>query len=249
MEWTDNKRKEADSTKRLNPFDATMVAQISPGELMGVNHALKYAEDLVSAWLVKYKFKNWTETETRKLPVTEEMKIDCAKRIAGELSNHSKWRTHGRSIKAGNLEKIGLKITTIDHNHDLSDIVYRIQTVCRLLFGSTNTYKIFATEKEKVFRGATPAGAQPVRLPAQAQMIKAEVAEFEVKCQRCGKHHKLYAKFVPKKDIDEDFNKKGVIAYPKDNKLKCDCGFEIDLSGIRNEMEIKVGRKIVVQME
>jgi hypothetical protein len=243
MEWTDNKRKEADSSKKLNPFDATMVAQISPGELMGVNHALKYAEDLVSDWLVKYKFKNWTETETRKLPVTKEMKIECAKRIAGELTNHSKWRTHGRSIKASTLQKIGLRITTIDSNSELGDIVYRIQTVCRLLLGSTNTYKIFATEKEKVFKSAAPAGNQPIKLPNQG--INAEIAEFEVKCPRCGKSYKVYAKFIAKKEIDEDFGKKGLIAYPKDNKLKCDCGFEIDLSGMRNDIEVKVGKKIV----
>ena len=244
MEWTDKKRKEADSSKRLNPFDATMVAQISPGELMGVNHALKYAEELVSEWLVKYKFKNWAETETRKLPVTKEMKTECAKRIAGELTNHSKWRTHGRSIKSGTLQKIGLKITTIDSNSELGDIVYRIQTVCRLLLGSTSTYKIFATEKEKVFKSAAPASNQPIKLPNQ--VIAAEVAEFEVKCPSCGKSHKVYAKFIPKKEIDEDFTKKGEIAYPKDNKLKCDCGFEIDLSGMRNEIEIKVGKKILI---
>jgi hypothetical protein len=242
-EWTDKKRKETETTKKLTPFDATMVAQISPGELMGVNHALKYAEDLVSDWLVRYKFKNWTVTETRKTPVTKEMKLARAQEIAEELTDHSKWRTHGRSIKTSNLEKIGLKITNIDNNPTLSDIVYRIQTVCRLLFGSTTIYKIFATEKEKIFRSATPTGAQSVRLPPQ--LIAADVAEFEVKCQRCGKSYKLYAKFLPKREIDEDFNKKGVIAYPKENKLKCDCGFEIDLSGIRNDMELKVGRKIV----
>jgi hypothetical protein len=242
-EWADNKMKEAEKNKRLNPFDATMVAQISPGELMGVNHALKYAEELVSEWLVKYKFKNWTETETRKLPVTKEMKGDCAKRIAGELTNHSKWRTHGRSIKAADLQNIGLRITTINSTSDLGDIVYRIQTVCRLLLGSTSTYKIFATEKEKVFKTASPTGTQPMRIPPQ--IVQAEVAEFEVKCQRCGKSFNLYAKFVPKENIDGDFNKKGVIAYPKDNRLKCDCGFEIDLSGIRNELELKVGKKII----
>lgn len=82
MEWVEEKLKEAEAKDRLNPFDATMVAQISPGELKGVNHALKFAEDLVGKWLKQYKFKHWKVTETQKKTVTEEMKASRAKEIA-----------------------------------------------------------------------------------------------------------------------------------------------------------------------
>lgn len=242
IEWTNEKREEAEKIGKLNPFDATMVAQISPGELSRVYNALKYAEDLVVDWLINYKFKNWVITETRKIPVTDEMKRKRASEIAAELTNHAKWRSHGRSIKLGDLEELGLRIVKIDDDAKLSDIVYRIQTVCRLLFSSTHTFKIFATEREKVFKRATPVGLTP-KIPIQAA---AEVVEFETKCPQCGKVHKLYAKFVDNPKIDEDFQKKGNIAYPKDNKLKCDCGFEIDLSGIRNEIEVRIGRKLVL---
>lgn len=240
-EWTEGKREEAEKVGKLNPFDATMVAQISPGELSGVYHALKYAEELVVDWLVKYKFRNWVVTETRKVPVTEEMKVKRAEEIARELINHARWRSHGRSIKAEDLDEIGLKVTKVESDAKLSDIVYRIQTVCRLLFSSTNIYKIFATEKAKVFKKAVPVSATP-RIPIQAA---AEVAEFEAKCPKCGKVHKLYAKFIDNPRIDKDFQKKGSIAYPKDNKLKCDCGFEIDLGGIRNQMEVEIGKKVI----
>ncbi len=50
------------------------------------------------AWLVKYKFKNWTETETRKLPVTEQMKKDRASVIGRELNDTKKWHSHGYGI-------------------------------------------------------------------------------------------------------------------------------------------------------
>lgn len=242
MEWTKRKREEAETVGKLNPFDAIMVAQISPGELESVYHALKYAEDLVVDWLVRYKFKNWKVTETQKTPVTKEMKSKRANEIAAELLNHAKWRIHGRSIKVADLQAIGLRITKVDEDEKLRDVVYRIQTACRLLFGSTNIYKIFATEKEKIFRSATPAGTA-TKVPTKAI---AEVAEFETKCPRCGKVHKLYAKLVDNPKIDKDFQKKGNIAYPKDNKLQCDCGFEIDLSGIRNEIEARIGKKLVL---
>ncbi|MGA8848242.1 MAG: ATP-dependent Clp protease proteolytic subunit [Dehalococcoidia bacterium] len=241
LEWTDQKSKEAKKAGKLNPFDATMVAQISPGELSDVFHALKYAEDLVTDWLVRYKFKTWTTTETRQIPVTAEMKTKQAQKIAAELMNHAKWRSHGRSIKATDLQDIGLRVTRVESDPKLSDVVYRIQTVCRLLFSSTNTYKIFATEREKVFKTATPVSAVPI-IPVQA----ADVVEFETRCPKCGKVHKLYAKFKDAPKIDEDFQKKGNIAYPKDNKLKCECGFEIDLGGFRNDIETKIGKKLII---
>jgi hypothetical protein len=241
IEWTEEKRKEAEKVGRLNPFDATMVAQISPGELRGVFNALRYAEELVTEWLVKYKFKSWQITETRKIPVTMEKKKERAEEIAKELTNHAKWRTHGRSIKAKDLDSIGLKITKVDSDPKLSDIVYRIQTVCRLIFSSSPAYKIIATEKGKVVRNAVPISAAP-KIPTQA----ADVVEFETKCPKCGRVHKLYAKFINEPKIDEDFQKKGEVAFPKDNKLKCDCGFEIDLGGIRNEIEVKIGRKLII---
>ena len=45
-------------------------------------------------------------------------------------------------------------------------------------------------------------------------------------CPKCGKIHKLYAKFKSDPKIDDDFKKKGFIKLPVDNKLKCSCGFE-----------------------
>ena len=241
MEWVDGKREEADKVGKLNPFDATMIAQISPGEISGVYHALKYAEDLVVDWLVKYKFKNWIVTETRGVTVTEKMKLNRAQEIAKELTNHAKWRSHGRSIKIRDLEGIGLKVTRVENDGNLNNVVYRIQTVCRLLFSSTNIYKIFATEKEKAFKSATPISATQ-RIPLKPEP---DVVEIETTCPKCAKVYRLYAKFLNDPRIDEDFKKKGDIAFPKDNKLKCDCGFEIDLGGIRNEIEIKSGKRLI----
>mgnify|MGYP001176911508 CR=1 FL=1 len=242
MEWVDDKREEAEKNSKLNPFDATMVAQITPGELGSVYHALKFAEDLVVEWLINYKFKKWNETETRKIPVTNDMKVSRANEIARELTNHSKWRSHGRSIKIDDLEKIGVKITKVDDDQKLSDIVYRIQTVCRLLFESTTVFKIFATQENKIFKQAVQTG-KPIKIPQNA--VQPDVVEIDQKCPKCGKSHKLYGKFVPNKKIDVDFGNKGFIPIPKDLRVKCSCGFEIDISGIKNQIEIQTGRKLI----
>jgi hypothetical protein len=243
IEWVEEKRKEAEKQGALNPFDAIMVAQITPGELGSVFHALKFAEDLVVEWLIKYKFKKWTVTETRKINVTEEMKRKRAEEIAKELTDHSKWRLHGRSIKIDDLEEIGLKITRIDNDPKLADIVYRIQTVCRLLFENTTTFKIFATQDNKIFRQAVSVGA-PIRIPEKPT---ADVVEIKQKCPKCGEIYKIYAKLTPKPKIDVDFKNEGFKPFPKDAKIICKCGFEIDLLGIKNQIEMQTKRKIIVE--
>ena len=241
MEWVKVKQNEAQIQGQLNPFDATIVAQVSPGELGMVFHSLKFAEDLVRDWLVKYKFKNWITTETRKELVTDETKRKRAEEIAKELTNHTKWRSHGRSIKIGDLESIGLKVTKIDEDKKLADIVYRIQTICRLLFDTTTAFKIFATQDDKIFRQAVPVG-DPIKIPEQQT---AQVVEINQKCEKCGKDHKIYAKFADNPAVDIDFTSKGYIPFPKDAKLTCDCGYQIDLTGIKSQIEMQMQKSIV----
>jgi len=242
MEWVNIKRDEAEKAGKLNSVDATMVAQISPGELNLVYHALEFAKDLVVDWLEKYKFKNWNVTETRKIPVTQKMKRKKAEEIAEELTNHARWRTHGRSLKIRDLESIGLKIIRVDDDSKLADIVYRIQTVIRFLFETTSTYKLFATSKEKIFKQATPI---PVISQKQIPLKQPDVAGATIKCEKCGTVHEIYAKLVTNPQIDEEMKKQGSKPFPKNNKLKCNCGFETDLSGLRNEIETKARKKII----
>ena len=245
-EWVGFKREEAAKTGKLNPVDATMVAQITPGELSGALNSLKYAEDLVVEWLVKYKFKKWTQTETRKIPVTEELKRERADKVCEALINHSKWRSHGRSIKISDLDNIGLKVTRIEDNPRLADIVFRIQTVIRLLFESTTVFKIFANAEEKLFKNATP--KQPsLQVPIPRMMPgNVDVVEIKQECPKCKKVHNLYAKLSPNPIIDQNMNKKGLLPFPKDAKIKCDnCDFEIDLQGLKNQVEIDMGKKII----
>jgi hypothetical protein len=243
IEWVEEKRKEAEKQGALNPFDATMVAQITPGELGSVFHALKFAEDLVVKWLIKYKFKKWTDTETRKIPVTQEMKSKRAEEIAKELMKHSKWRSHGRSIKIDDLEEIGLRIIRVDDDPKLADTVYRIQTVCRLLFEATTSFKIFATQESKIFMQAVPVGA-PIRMPEKPTV---DAVEIEQKCPKCGEIHGIYAKLAPNPQIDLDFKNKGFLPFPRDSRIVCKCGFEIDLLGIKNQIEMQTVRKIIVE--
>lgn len=240
MDWIKKKRNQAARSGKLNPFDATMVAQISPGELRGVDNALNFAQDLVVKWLPKYLFRNWKESKEGKI-VTQVMKEKKAKKVVNSLINHNKWRSHGRSIKIDDLEMIGLPIERIDKDAKISEVVYRIQTVIRMLYSSTNAFKMFATQDEKIFANATAINSLPKIDPKNAQ-----VAEVIVECPKCKAKHNLYMKFVDNPKIDEEMRKSGKLQFPKDNKLVCSCGFEIDLSGLRNNLETQTGKKVLV---
>jgi Serine dehydrogenase proteinase len=242
IEWVNEKRELVDNGKVLSDFDLYMIAQISPGELKKVQNGLDFAKKLVIGWLADFKFKDWDKTETNGNIVDRELKLTRAEEIADELVNHGKWRTHKRSLKIEDLEDLKLKITKIDEDPDLADIVYRIQTVIKILF-FTNSYKIFATADEKLFRTVIPI---PTPIPSSQKNLSDEsVCTFMDKCSKCGKIHEMYAKFTVNPDKEDELKSKGVKPLPVEDKLLCECGSEIDLSQIKNEIERSVCKKIV----
>jgi len=239
VQWMETKRKEAEKTKQLNPVDATMIAQITPGEFEGVFHAQQLAVDKLREWLPKYKFKHWEKTQTRKIPVTDEMKKARAEEIANNLIDHSKWRSHGRSLKRKDLEELGLRINNLEEDPPICEIVYRIKTVIKLLFGSSTHFKMYITAEEKIFRDALTQGGKG------AGQLQVPIAEFEVKCPKCGKRHLLYAKFGSIPSGMEKKIKEKAMKFPASNKLDCECGFQFDLTGLRNQIEKQTGQKII----
>lgn len=250
--WIDEKRLEASTSGKLNPFDAIMVAQISPGEIYGVTNSLDFAKILVQDWLVKYKFKNWRETQSSHKKVTKKMKEDRAKEIADYLCKHTEWKTHGRSLKIDDLKDL-LLIENIDENPSLADTVYRIKTIIRLIFDSSTDYKLYFWEDFNITRTATVANANmptaPIPIPKnQTQQVNQVVIEID--CPKCGKKHKIPGYF----DIDSATIKK--LKLPTNNIIKdndvlvCDglgCGLNIDLKPIKSQIETQSNKKLTLK--
>jgi hypothetical protein len=99
-------------------------------ELYNYEQAVELSISLLEKWLVKYKFKNWNETETRKAPVTEQMKIDRASEVGRQLNDTKKWHSHGYGIsmevvrrdlriKIDDYEQYADKCLAIREYHDL----------------------------------------------------------------------------------------------------------------------------------
>jgi Serine dehydrogenase proteinase len=81
-----------------------LISAFDQGELYQYEHARALSVALLKEWLVKYKFKEWKITRTRKRRVTVKMKEKRAAQIAMELNNTEKWHVHGHGISMAVLE-------------------------------------------------------------------------------------------------------------------------------------------------
>jgi len=241
VNWIEEKRNIAAKGNRINAVDAAMIAQITPGEYMGAFHAQQFAVDKLKEWLPKYKFKHWKQTETRKIKVTEKMKKKRAEEIAKKMIDHSAWRSHGKSLKISDLNRIGLRIRTFEDNEELKELVYRIKNVIKLLFSSSTNYKIFFTNDECIMQNAFSQKPQHI----EQQNIQTPVAELAVNCPKCGKRHSVYAKFCPiPEELEKEISQNSV-KFPIDNLIHCNCDYTINLTAVRNQLEAQLGQKIL----
>ena len=75
-----------------------LIQGFDQAELYQYEQARELSITLLKEWLVKYKFKNWKTTQTRKKRVTNQMKTSRAANIARELNKTRKWHSHGHGI-------------------------------------------------------------------------------------------------------------------------------------------------------
>jgi len=235
---------EVQNMGKLNPAYIPILQNISPGEIQNCENAKAFSTSLVKQWLADYKFKYW-DTHSDGRPVTLEDKHNRAEEIAKELCDHSKWLTHGRSIKIEDLEKMKLKIVDYSKIPDLDDAISRYYALLRLSFDITNMYKIIETVNAQVMRfavGGTPVvpGPSPLLNPPPAQTVGSAFVQF--KCSRCGQDSHIQINLEPNQPLQP-----GKLPYPiADNKFKCPhCQQEHDLSPLRLQVEAQSGKRVI----
>ncbi|MCD4727282.1 MAG: hypothetical protein K8R46_06455 [Pirellulales bacterium] len=103
---------------------AFLLNRFDPGELYQYGQERELSTDLLTEWLVRFKFKDWTVTETQQHPVTPEMRQARAEEIARSLNDPSRWHSHGRGITMSILRNdLKLKIGDFGENRNLNDAV------------------------------------------------------------------------------------------------------------------------------
>jgi membrane-bound ClpP family serine protease len=111
--------KRATEGKLTLPEVQLMVEGFDQAELYKFEQARNLSITLLKRWLVRHKFKNWTQTETKKRPVTARMKQDRAEDIARQLNDTARWHTHGHGISMEVLKR-DLKLKIEDYGRDPS---------------------------------------------------------------------------------------------------------------------------------
>jgi hypothetical protein len=241
-------QRESAKAGHLNLAYLPILQQISPGEIQGAQNALNFARDLVTNWLTTYKFKNWSTHGGTGTPVSDEERRLRAEEIAKQLSDHSRWLTHGRSIKIDDLEAMKLQITDYSKQPMLMDAVRRYHTLLQMLF-DTNCYKVIETAHSQIYRFTAPPiqntglsfpiGGAGVPGPVPSAGPGGVAVGFP--CSNCGYVTQIQAKF--KLDMPDNPN---AIRWPPDDTLKCSrCGTDHDLKQAREALEAQFGGPVV----
>ncbi len=108
------------STSSLSTAEYALVSKLDLGELYQFEQARELSIELLVKWLSTYKFKGWKNTETRKKPVTDEMRVKRAEKIAALLNETARWHSHARGIDIRTLrDEVGLQIEDLSGNSNL----------------------------------------------------------------------------------------------------------------------------------
>jgi hypothetical protein len=229
---------EAARAGRLDVVYVPILGSISPGEIQHCENAQNFSRTLVTNWLKQYKFKFWETHSSTGSTVTDGDKENRATEIASALCNQGRWLTHGRSIKLQELRELRLQITDYSANEELCDAINRYHTLLQMSF-ETTVYKIYETAKSQIYRfqsAPIPQPAIPIPQPAIPNPLMLAYA-----CEKCKMKQVIQINLsvaVPLQD--------GAIPFPANNMYKCKaCNAESNLLGLRQQIEVQTGRKIV----
>jgi len=101
-----------------------LIQGFDQAELHQYEQARELSVALLKEWLVKYKFKNWKKTETRRLKVTKQMKTERAEEIARKLNDTKEWHVHGHGISMDVLiRKLKVQIDDFGAKRELSEAI------------------------------------------------------------------------------------------------------------------------------
>ncbi len=103
----------------LTDAEFMMLQRLDLATLRRYEQARDLSVSLLKQWLVKYKFKDWTEHQTTNAgsTVTDREKSDRAEQIAKDLSDNNCWHSHGRMIGINTLTDV-LKLKIEDYTDD-----------------------------------------------------------------------------------------------------------------------------------
>ncbi len=135
LDQFDRAQRECQDPAKLGSW-MLMLGQYGPDLLVQCEHAIDLSKCLVEEWLATYMFR-----------------ADPAKasEIAGWLSNHGNFKSHGRHIDRAEAENRGLRIERLEGDQDLQDLVLSAYHATSHTFSGTPAVKIIENQRGKAF--------------------------------------------------------------------------------------------------
>ncbi len=221
----------------LNPVYIPILRNVDPGRLQSATNASNLSRNLVTDWLTKYKFQDWTTHSSNGQAVSDDDRRLRAQEIAAELCDHQKWLSHGRPIKIADFDRMRLKITDYAKQPALQSSIWSLWVNLHHLLSVTNFYKVYESETVEFYKGAL---AQPT-IPQPAQSAPGK-ALADVKCNKCGSAYKVQCNFGAPQPIEP-----GAMPFPKGSSFNCkSCGTLLDLSGLKLTLEAQIGQPLII---
>jgi len=116
-----------------------IIEQYGPALIVECEHAIDLSRSLVIDWLKRYMYGN--EHDGHKV----------AERVASTLSEHTLFKSHGRHIDRSQAKEIGLKITDLESDKILEDLVLSVFHATTHTFGATGAVKIIENQMANAY--------------------------------------------------------------------------------------------------
>ena len=115
-----------------------IIEQYGPALIVECEHAIELSKALVLEWLSNYMYEDKDDKET-------------ASKVAEILADHLLFKSHGRHINRDHAKKIGLKITNLEDDNTLQDLVLSVFHATTHTFDNTSAVKIIENQMGRAF--------------------------------------------------------------------------------------------------
>jgi hypothetical protein len=123
---------------------APMLGQYGPALLVQCENALKLAENLAAEWLRTWMLCG-TDRKSRTRGVAK------ARSIARSLTDHARFKSHGRHISRERAREMGLKVMDLEQDQTLQDLVLSVYHATTHTFDPTTAVKIIENHLGRAF--------------------------------------------------------------------------------------------------
>lgn len=123
-------KEEVKKDASLIPIWQTIISKYNPAFIGECEKAIEWSKVMVAEWLESTMFEN------------DPKAVEKAKKIVGELSDHSQMKTHSRHISKEQCESLGLKILSLEADQSLQDLVLTVHHAYMHTFNQTAAVKI-----------------------------------------------------------------------------------------------------------